>query len=265
MRVGSGDKKTRIVMAYRPSGSSSSNSAGTTVQEQHKQYFEAQGNLRSARSIFFEQLIAQLVVWKAMDADIILLGDFNENVYTGRIAKRLEQADLNFSEQCLGCTGMHIPPTFRDGILPIDAVYATAGIKCVNAFILPHKGRIGDHRCFIIDFSSSSVIRMRFQNIVRCAARQLHCKLTRLVQAYNRKLDLVCSRHKMYERIYFIYSHVEYLSNKDFAYLMNNWDSELMLYKLHSESNCTKFKSCDIDWSPEIGFWLSGWWLLAIV
>ncbi len=122
--------------------------------------------MRSARSIFFEQLIPQLVAWKATDADIILLGDFNENVYTGQIAKCLEQTDLNFSEQCLGCTGMHIPPTFRDGIMPTNAVYATAGIEYVNAYILPHKGRIGDHRCFIIDFSLSSVIRTRFQNIV---------------------------------------------------------------------------------------------------
>ncbi len=120
MRVGSGDKITRIVMAYQPSGSSSSHSAGTTVREQHERYFEARGDLRSAKAIFFEQLIAQLVVWKATDADIILLGDFNENVYSGRIAKRLEQSDLNFSEQCLGCTGTHIPPTFRDGIMTID-------------------------------------------------------------------------------------------------------------------------------------------------
>jgi hypothetical protein len=75
-----------------------------------------------------------------------------------------------------------------------------------------------------------------------------------LVQAYNRKLDLVCSQHKMYERIYFIYSHVEYLSDEDIAYLMNNWDLELTQYELHLESNCTKFKSCDIEWSPDIGF-----------
>ncbi len=109
MRVGSGDKKTCIVMEYQPSGSSNPNSAGMTVREQHERYFEARDDLRSARAIFFEQLIAQLVVWKTTDADIILLGDFNENVYTGRIAKRLAQTDLNFSEQCLGCTGTHIP------------------------------------------------------------------------------------------------------------------------------------------------------------
>ncbi len=158
MKVGSGDKKTQIVMVYQPSGSSSTNLAGTTVREQHEQYFEARGDLRSARLIFFEQLIAQLVVWKTTDTDIILLGDFNENVYTSRIAKRLAHPDLNFNKQCLGCTGMHILPTFRDGVMPIDAVYATAGIEWVNMHILPHKGGIGDHRCFIIDFSSLSVI-----------------------------------------------------------------------------------------------------------
>jgi hypothetical protein len=36
-------------------------------------------------------------------------------------------------------------------------------------------------------------------------------------------------------------------------------------YKLHSESNCTNYKSCDIKWSPEVGFWLSRRWLLERV
>ena len=128
--------------------------------------------------IFFEQLIAQLVVWKTTDADIILLGDFNENVYTGQIAKRLVHPDLNFNEQCLGCTGMHIPPAFRDGVMPINAMYAMARIECVNVHILSRKGGIGDHRCFIIDFSLPSVIGTRFQNSVRCTVRRFHCKLT---------------------------------------------------------------------------------------
>ena len=53
MKVGSGDKKTQIFMAYQPSGSSSTNLAGTTVREQHEWYFEARGNLKSARLNFF--------------------------------------------------------------------------------------------------------------------------------------------------------------------------------------------------------------------
>ena len=55
MKVGSGDKATWIVMAYQPSGLNSSASVGTTVQEQHEQYFEAWGDSHPAHTIFFEQ------------------------------------------------------------------------------------------------------------------------------------------------------------------------------------------------------------------
>ncbi len=62
MKVGSGNKKIKIVMAYQSSGSRSAEFAGTTVREQHKKYFEAQDNLRSACTMFYEQLIALLIV-----------------------------------------------------------------------------------------------------------------------------------------------------------------------------------------------------------
>ncbi len=114
MKVGSDDKATWNVMAYQPSGSKSSASAGTTVREQHEQYCKARGNLRPARTIFFKKLIAQLVIWKQTDSNIILLGDFNENIYSGRIAKRLSLPDLLFTKQCLQCTRFaHTPNLSR--------------------------------------------------------------------------------------------------------------------------------------------------------
>jgi hypothetical protein len=38
-----------------------------------------------------------------------------------------------------------------------------------------------------------------------------------------------------------------------------------MQFKLHSKLNCTKFKSCHIKWSSEVGFWLAWRWLLVHV
>ncbi len=265
LKVGSREKTTWIMMAYQPSGSRSSNSAGTTVREQHEQYFEARGNLHPARTLFFEQLIAQLVIWKHTNSDIILLRDFNENIYSGRIAKCLSLPDLMLTKQCLRCMGIHKPPTFRDSTVPIDAIFATSGIECINAYILPHKGGVGNHRCFILDFTSSSVIGTKFLNIVRCSARKLYCKLTCLVHAYNTELDMLCNCHKMYQRIHFIYSNLDSFLDEDVMFMMNNWDKELVQFKLHSELNCTKFKSCHIEWSPEVGFWLAWHWLLACV
>jgi hypothetical protein len=98
IRLGSGTKKTRIVMAHQPSNSG--RSAGTTIKDQHSRYFGALGDARSPRTIFYEQLVSQLISWKAFDNDIVLLGDFNENVHSGRLARRLAQDDLNLTEIC---------------------------------------------------------------------------------------------------------------------------------------------------------------------
>jgi hypothetical protein len=98
MRVGSGTKKTCIVIAYQPC--SSGRSAGTTVKDRQSQYFQAIDDARSPRTIFYEQLITQLLLWKTMDQDIFLLRDFNKNVYTGCIACHLSQDNLNLSEIC---------------------------------------------------------------------------------------------------------------------------------------------------------------------
>jgi hypothetical protein len=68
-----------------------------------------------------------------------------------------------------------------------------------------------------------------------------------LVYAYNAELDMLCNRHKMYQRIYFIYSNLDSFLDEDFIFMMNNWDKELVQFKLHSELNCTKFKSCHIE------------------
>ena len=111
------------------------------------------------------------------------------------------------------------------------------GIECINAYIFPHKGGVGNHRCFILNLTSSSVISTKFPNIVRCSARKLHCKLTRLVNAYNAELDSLCNRHKMCQRMQSIYFNLDSLSDADFMNMMNNWDRELVQFKLHSEIN----------------------------
>ncbi len=48
--------------------------------------------------MFYEQLVSQLISCKAIDNDIVLLGDFNKNVYSGRLARPLAQDDLNLTE-----------------------------------------------------------------------------------------------------------------------------------------------------------------------
>ncbi len=76
---------------------------------------------------------------------------------------------------------------------------------------------------------------------------------------------MLCNHHKMYQRIYFIYSNLDSFLDKEFLFMMNNWDKELVQFKLHSEVNCTKFKTCHIEWSPEVALWLARHWILLCI
>lgn len=78
----------------------------------------------------FAHLIAQLLEWKGDNLEIILLGDFNENVYKDRLACPLAEDDLNMKEQCLQVTGEKLPATHVRGSRPIVRVFATAGVIC---------------------------------------------------------------------------------------------------------------------------------------
>jgi hypothetical protein len=60
--------------------------------------------------------------WKSIDNDIVLMGNFNKNIYTGRLARRLAQNDINMIEVCHHHTGVPIPPTFQRGSVPINEI-----------------------------------------------------------------------------------------------------------------------------------------------
>ncbi len=261
IHVGSGSKKTQIVMAYQPCNSGNTTTRNT-LNDQHSQYFQALGDARSPRTIFYEDLVAQLLVWKLVDNDIVLMGDFNENVYTGRLACCLSQVDINLTELCWRHTGIPIPATFRTGSSPINGIFATPVIECVNTFILLHLAGVGDHRCFIVNLSSSSVIGSSFPNIVRCAAWKLHCKSPRMVRAYNTELTQLCKHHNMFHCMDTILRLSPHLTDDDFSLLMDAWDKEFKEFMLHLEVHCSKYMMGHIEWSPEIGIWLNQRWLL---
>ena len=259
--VGEGSTRTRFVVAYQPCDPGK-DTAGETVWDQHARYFEALGDGRSPRTIFFEQLVSQLLIWKSQKEAIVLMGDFNEHVYSGRLAKRLACTDLNMFELCRQVTGLPIPPTHERGSRPVCAVFATQGIDGVNVCALPRKGGVGDHLAFIIDISSTSVLGTSFPKVAKVAGRKLTCDSDRKIYGYNSRLKKLASNHRLYEKILELYKNCDDLSDDDFLMLMDKWDDELTEFMHSAEENCHKYKMCHIEWSPEVGIWLSRRWLL---
>ena len=141
--MGLGEVNTQIIVAYNLC-EPGKNSKGTTVFEQQEGYFEERGVFTSPRTLFYEQLINQMVEWKQGGDELVLFGEFNENMYTGRFARRLPEEDLLMTEQCLKTTGEQLPSTcVREGNNAIDACFATEGAKCMTAGILSKYGGVG--------------------------------------------------------------------------------------------------------------------------
>ena len=205
-----------------------------------------------------------MLQWKEECYEIILVGDFNEDVYAGRLARCLAEADINMKEQCRQVTGQKLPGTHVRGTKPIDGIYATTGVVCLNAKLLQKYRGVGDHRCFIVDFSSSSVIGDVFPRVVPAAGRKLTDN-DRHRGAYQTCLSQLCDRHRMFRKLWQLRRESASLTDSQWLLRMNKWDQELEQFMKSAEANCRRYKQNHIEWSPEVGSWLRRRWLLARV
>ena len=87
------EKMTRIVVAHHPCVPNK-DIKGMVVFVQHQQYFEARGDGRLPHTIFDNQLVAQLRIWRQNKEEIVLWGVFKELIYNGRLGKRLAKMAL---------------------------------------------------------------------------------------------------------------------------------------------------------------------------
>ncbi len=160
--AGGGSKLTRIIVAYQPCGTRKRKTMGEAVWDQHLQYFKARGEIRNPRVMFQYNLISPLCRWKAARDKILLMGDFNKNVYSGPIAVALSEDESRLSKICHRTTGETFPPTHACSRTPIDAMFGTMGLVCTAAFMLPARAGVGNHQVFVADFTSESILRDLF-------------------------------------------------------------------------------------------------------
>ncbi len=86
--IGGGGRTTQIITAYQPC-KPGRNKKGGTVWEQHTRYFEARGEVRNPRQMFLVDLLSLLRRRKVAGNKILLVRDFNKNVYAGMLAEAL--------------------------------------------------------------------------------------------------------------------------------------------------------------------------------
>jgi hypothetical protein len=226
LHVGGGGKTTRIVSVYQPCQPSKM-SRGDTVWEQHRRYFESRGEVRNPRVMFLTDLMSLLRRWKVAGEEILLLGDFNEDVYTGNIAKALSGDELRMTEMCKQATGCPLPPTHNQGAKPIDAIYGTPGIECTAVALLPSRVGVGDHRVFMIDLTSGSILGDVLPRVVPATGRLLNCAFDWIKNNYIKVLNQLTNRHHIFKKLLIVDRESDNISPSQVQLHMNKIDAEL--------------------------------------
>ena len=80
-------------------------------------------------------------------------------------------------EAVVNYTGKKIGATFFRGTKPIDGVWVTSDVVIIGACVMPAGCGIGDHRLFVLEFLTSSLIGHDPPKIVRAAARRLNANI----------------------------------------------------------------------------------------
>ena len=244
---------TRIICGYNPCGSGNLESG--TVYAQHHQYFMNRGCLTCPRVKFQQDLPEALQRWRSQGDRLIVCIDANKHIYKKSIGKMLtDPNELAMKEVVGSFTGKQICPTFFRGSKPIDGVWATSEVLIAGACVMPAGFGIGDHRLFVVDILTSSLVGNNPIRVMRPCARRLNTKLPGVVAKYNDRLEDLVLEHRIIERMGDV--HENSRTEEQAKKRMDAVDREFKEYKKNAEKGCRKIKSGSIPFAPESEVWI---------
>ncbi len=151
-------------------------------------------------------------------------------------------------------TGKQLGATFFRGSEPINAIWATSDLEVAHACVMPVGYGIGDHRLFVVDFSTASMIGTCPPKIVHPALRRLNTKIPGCALWYNQVLQKNILRHQLLERMINVAK--SHKSKEMILAQLNQLDREGEQYMKHAEKKYHRIKSGRIPFSPEASLWI---------
>ena len=245
---------TTIIVGYNPCRTSPSQPS-TSYQLQRTYWTVAKRDHTCPRTKFKEDLISQLVTWRLEGRRLILCLDANDNVYTGPLGRALvSHPDLDLREATLTSTGTHLTATHFRGSRPIDAIWTTPDVDIVNVCAMPIGYGAGDHRAFILDVTTRSLVGTDPQPIKRPAARRLNTKIPRCSDSYIQTLETQLLHHKIIPKLQCLSTSSH--STPVLQEKLDAIDTTVSQLMHHAERQCRKLKSGRIPFSPEASLWI---------
>ena len=113
----------------------------------------------------------------------------------------LEQEGVELEEFSHKYHGNTPPHTFIDGKTPIDAGYKTPDVEITAFCVLSLLGSTGDHRSWLLEVTTKSMIVRKLLKIARPPGRRLVSTQPRSVKTYNKIVKKQSLLHRIHGRL----------------------------------------------------------------
>lgn len=246
--------RTRFVCGYNPCYNNKPKSR-TSYQQHRRHFILREKDDTCPRTRFREDLVAQLKKWREEGDRLVVCMDANENIYKKSIGKTLtDMTGLAMREVVGDFTGKRIGATYFRGSTPIDAIWATPDVEIVGACVMPCGFGVGDHRLFIVDIRTDSIVGVKPPRVIRAAARRLNTKIPRVMEKYVDLLEKELVNHRVPQRIRAAaQSSIHSAVVKERTDVI---DEENGQYMRSCEKRCRRIKSGRIPFSDKSAVWI---------
>jgi len=179
-------------------------------------------------------------------------------VYTGQLALSLSGEFLRMKEVCHLTTGIPLPPTHNRGTVPIDAVFGTVGLMVTSVALLPSRTGVGDHRVFLIDVSSDSILGDVFPRVIPAAGRLLNCESDKIKNNYIKVLTQLSNRHLIFKKLLVVDRESIGISSSRVQLEMNRIDQDPSSTATSTRGRTSNGLHMQVCGYTDDGFWY-GW------
>lgn len=182
---------TRFITVYCPG---KNGSGEDTVYAQHLTELQEDPIKR-----FWLDLGKDILKWKAKGEQLILAGDWNENITGHNITEWMELFGLKEA-----VTELHPgtpPPTYHRGSEPIDGIFVSKELSPSRSGYLDFGELPGDHRGIWIDIPNIQVLGYKMKDIIKAKARRLKLDDPRVINKYLKDLHTIFVRRRVYSRL----------------------------------------------------------------
>jgi hypothetical protein len=179
--------------------------------------------------------------------------DANENVITGPLCSKL--ADIGLIPWGHRLHG-HLPNTHVEGSECIDEVWGSIGLEVTGLKVLPFTESIGDHRTFIVDFTTRSAIGLFAHLIVRPDCRRLVNSNKQCAETYPALMEEQFKIHRIQERLDQLTAlDLTYPVEEKHAQALERLGIQITQIQTHCKDNCRKITKIDGEYSLPAKYW----------